>query len=321
MTFQFSLPRTMFRRTAIQAGTLGLMGLSMGDLLKLKEAEAAGSVRGAKKKVKSVVYVFLSGGLSQLESFDMKPDATESIRGEFKPTATGTSGVQICEHLPGLATRSRHWSLVRSFTHPYNEHSIGHHVMLTGQTATPVGFDPGKPKASDWPCLASVVGRVKPAQGHLPAAVVLPEVLVHRTGRVIPGQFGGQMGSQSDPWFVKASPFNGNTYGAFPEYEFHHERGKENTKALRFQAPNLALPEGLSPDRLDGRLALLRSIETQRRDLEQAAQSEHFDRYRQQAVSLLADPKVQQAFDVVRADDATQERHPRNQFGWSMLMA
>src|SRR4029079_1133027 len=143
----------------------------------------------------------------------------------------------------------------RSLTHPYNEHSDGHHVMLTGRTPRPPAFDPSKPKPSDWPAIAAVAGdRLLPAH-NLPPAGVLPQRLIHRTGRVIPGQFAGIMGNERDPWFIEAAPFNAKTYGAYPQYEFHHERGREDSK-LAFQAPNLSLPQGLSPSQFTNRLEL-----------------------------------------------------------------
>src|SRR5437763_7693367 len=104
------------RRTAIQAGALGLLGLGMNHLKPLRAASAASPASGG--KAKSCIYIFLSGGLAQHESFDPKPDAPVGIRGEFKPIATRTPGVQIGEHLPGLAHRSQHWAIVRSLTHP-----------------------------------------------------------------------------------------------------------------------------------------------------------------------------------------------------------
>ncbi|HEY1068660.1 MAG TPA: DUF1501 domain-containing protein [Pirellulales bacterium] len=307
--------RRFSRRAAIQAGALTLGGASLDRLF------AAEQVAKVASKAKSVVYVFLSGGLSQLDSFDLKPNSPEGIRGEFQPIATQTPGVQICEHLPLLAARSRNWSLVRSLTHPYNEHSEGHLVMLTGRTPKPIGFDASRPKSTDWPSIAAVAAELCPSGGELPAAAVLPEVLVHNSGRVIPGQHAGQLGAHRDPWFIKAAPYNPKGYGAYPKYGFHHEKGFDDNPRITFQAPNLALPEGLSPDRLDGRLRLLASVERQRTQLEQAATEQQFDRFRQQAVSLLADERVKTAFDVTAADDRTQERYGRNQFGWSLLMA
>ncbi|MBL9124147.1 MAG: DUF1501 domain-containing protein [Planctomycetaceae bacterium] len=310
------------RRTALQAGAIGLLGLGMNHLAPLRQlAQGAAAPSAANPTAKRVIYIFLSGGLAQHESFDLKPDAPAEVRGEFQPIATRTPGVQICEHLPRLAALSDKWALVRSLTHPYNEHSQGHMVMLSGRTPMPVGFDANTPKPGDWPSLAAIAGAMLPARNNLPPAVVLPERMVHRTGRVIPGQFAGQMGPQRDPWFVEASPFNGDTYGAFPEYEFHHERGQQHSARLKFEAPNLSLPSGLNFDRLGSRLGLLGALDDERRGLERSSAEQDFDRYRQQAVSLLVDPATRQAFDVVSADERTQERYGKNTFGWSLLMA
>jgi uncharacterized protein DUF1501 len=313
----FQHPR-LSRRTAIQAGSVGLLGLGLNHLAALRAASAAAG--GKQPRAKSVIYIFLSGGLAQQDSFDPKPGAPENVRGEFRPIATQTPGVQICEHLPLLGARSQHWALVRSLTHPYNEHSDGHHVMLTGRTPKPPGFDPSKPKPTDWPAIAAVAGdRLLPAN-NLPPAVVLPERLIHRTGRVIPGQFAGLMGNERDPWFIEAAPFNAKTYGAYPQYEFHHETGRQDSK-LSFQAPNLSLPQGLAPEQFTSRLALARLLDGQRRELEGAARVENFDRDRQNAISLLADPRTQAAFDISRADNKTLDRYGRHSFGWSLLMA
>ncbi|WP_425615676.1 DUF1501 domain-containing protein [Anatilimnocola sp. NA78] len=304
------------RRTVIQAGSIGLLGLGMNHLAALRAADNAGKVKPAK----SVIYIFLSGGLSQQDSFDPKPAAPENVRGDFKPIATKTPGVQVCEHLPLLAARSNKWALVRSLTHPYNEHSQGHHVMLTGRSPMPVGFNPSKPLPSDWPSMAAIAGDALRPQNNLPPAVVLPERLIHRTGRVIPGQFAGLMGPKREPWFISASPFNGKTYGAYPEYEFHHETGKADSK-LSFQAPNLALPEGLSQESFANRQHLRKLLDGQRGELEQAAGVQQFDRFRQSAISLLSEPSTQAAFDVTRASEKLQDAYGRNSFGRSLLMA
>ncbi len=307
------------RRTALQAGSIGLLGLGMNHVSALRESVAASGESPSRPR--SVIYIFLSGGLGQHDSFDMKPEAPENIRGEFRPISTRTTGTQICEHLPMLAERSEKWSLVRSLTHPYNEHSQGHMVMLTGRTPMPPTFRASQPMPEDWPSIAAIAGDVTRPRNNLPPAVVLPERLIHRSRRVIPGQFGGQMGRHRDPWFIEASPFNATTYGAYPEYEFHHARGPENNAAMKFQAPNLSLPEGLDSGRIDRRMGLLQTVEQQRRDLDRFGTIEDFDRHRQAALSLLTDQRVQSAFDVRKADDKTQERYGRNSFGWSLLMA
>ncbi|QDU31207.1 hypothetical protein ETAA8_63600 [Anatilimnocola aggregata] len=304
------------RRTAIQAGSIGLLGLGMNHLSALQAADSAGKVR----KAKSVIYIFLSGGLAQQDSFDPKPDAPENVRGEFKAINTKTPGVHVSEHLPLLAARSDKWAVVRSLTHPYNEHSQGHMVMLSGRSPMPVGFNPSKPMPGDWPSMAAITSDVLRPTNNLPPAVVLPERLIHRTGRVIPGQFAGLMGPKREPWFISASPFNGKTYGAYPEYEFHHETGKADSQ-LSFQAPNLALPEGLSQESFANRQHLRRLLDGQRGELEQAAGVQQFDRFRQSAISLLSEPSTQAAFDVTRAPEKLQDAYGRNSFGRSLLMA
>lgn len=309
----------MPRREAIQIGAVGILGLGMNHLAGLREARAADGLlpRG---KAKKCIFIFLSGGLAQHESFDMKPDAPEDIRGEFKPIATKTPGLQICEHLPMLADRSNKWAVCRSLTHGSNDHSAGHHIMLTGHSQLPVGFDPNSPKRTDRASIASIVGYAQGRRNNLPPAVVLPERLVHSTGRVIPGQGSGEMGPQHEPWFIEASPFHSTSYGAFPEFSFdHQDRGKPDQRL--FQAPQLNLPAGLGMREVSGRLQLLDTLQHQARSLERHAETEQFDRLRQSTVSLLTDAKIHDAVDVRAADEKSLERYGRNSFGWSLLMA
>ena len=308
------------RRCAIQAGAVGLLGLGFNHLAALR-ALAEPASNPPKAKAKSVIYIFLSGGLAQHESFDMKPGAAEEIRGEFRPISTRTAGIEICEHLPELAKRSPKWALVRSLTHPSNDHSAGHHIMLTGRTDLPEAFDPSKPKPSDWPSMASLAGTLLPPLNNLPPAIVLPDRIVHNTGRVIPGQFGGLLGRKRDPWFLEMSPYHPQHYGAFSEFLFHHATGLVKDDGLRFQAPHLTLPEGLTLDRVLDRVTLRNVIEGQSRTLTDAAGDEQFDKYREAAVSLLSNSKVHDAFSLERADPKQLDRYGRNTFGWSLLMA
>jgi hypothetical protein len=310
------------RRSAVQAGALGLVGLGINHLPGLRQAQAA--AQGP--RALSCIYIFLSGGLSQHESFDLKPEAPDDIRGEFRPIATATPGIQICEHLPFLAARSDRWALCRSLTHPSNSHTDGHMMMLTGRTDLPPGFNfNSQPLPSDWPSIASLAGyNTPPRSDHLPPAIVLPERLVHWSGRTLPGAYGGQMGPRREPWFIEASPY-GNPFwrGAYPEYTFANETKKPPAAPddRVYQAPNLTLPEGLALEQFHGRLGMLAELDRQRVGLERAAETERFDGHRQAAISLLADPSVRRAFDVTRAENAVQDRYGRNSFGWSLLMA
>ncbi|HEY2413644.1 MAG TPA: DUF1501 domain-containing protein [Pirellulaceae bacterium] len=312
------------RRTLLQAGSIGLLGLGMNHVAGLRAAEAAaGAARpsGAAKPsgtAKSVIYIFLSGGLSQHDSLDMKPDAPDTVRGEFNPISTATPGIQICEHLPLLAARSQYWALVRSLTHSSNEHSAGHQIMLSGRSPLPPNFSNNKPQRSDWPSIAAIASAATVRRNNLPPAAILPERLVHWSGRIIPGQFAGQMGPHRDPWFIEASPYHNTSYGAYPTYKFdHQERGNPDDRV--FQAPSLTLPQGLDGLRLRNRNELLAALQDQREDLDRTATQ--FDGLRQRAISLLTDNKVTQALDVTRADDRIQNRYGKNSFGWSLLMA
>ena len=318
------------RRTAVQAGAIGILGMGSGHVARLHAGETrddsaasntAASNSGNAGTAKNVIYIFLSGGLGQQDSFDMKPDAPAEIRGEFKPIPTQTVGVQICEHMPQLAKISNKWSLVRSVTHPFNEHSQGHMVMLSGRSDLPTGFDLNKPKPTDHPSMAAIAGQLTQTNNNLPPAIVLPEKLIHRTGRVIPGQFAGQMGNQHDPYFLDCCQFNAQNYGAWPEYGFHHQRGKENPRGFQFTTPSLKLPHGVSKSKFAERTQLVDLFDKQKRDLEKLAEVESFDRFQQRAISLMTDGKMKKVFDISDADVKTQERYGKHVFGWSCLLA
>ena len=312
------------RRTALQAGAVGMLGLGANHLEHLQAAESVGNRPG--KTAKSVIYIFLSGGLAQLESFDLKPDGPEEIRGSFQPAATAVPGFQICEHLPGLAKRAEKWSVVRSMTHPTNGHTEGHYYMLTGRSQKSPGFRGDRvARPSDWPSVASVVGdALEPRNNNLPPAIVLPEKLVHWSGGVIPGAYGGLMGARRDPFFVEASPYGDPMWrGAYPEYTYPNlgKKPPEQPDARVYQAPNLKLPHGLTNQRLGGRLGLLKVIDQQRRALEESATVQGYDGQRERVVAMLTDPKIRHAVDVTSADARVQQRYGANSFGWSLLMA
>ena len=308
------------RRRAIQAGAVGLFGLGMNHLSALRALGASAAETPA-GRAKSVIYVFLSGGLAQHETFDPKPDAPQEIRGEFGTIPTRTPGLHIGEHLPMLAQRSERWALLRSLSHGSNDHSAAHHIMLTGRSELPEGFDPTKPRPGDWPSIAALGTAMLPARNNLPPAVVLPEKLVHSTGRVIPGQSAARLGQRHDPWILDMSPYHPAHYGAFPEYLFNHEKGRVSDDALRFHAPELSLPEGVTLDRLMDRVGLRTALEQQSRALSQAADTAQFDQYREASISLLSNSRVHDAFDLARANPRTLDRYGRNSFGWSLLVA
>jgi hypothetical protein len=306
------------RRTALQAGAIGLLGLGMTELSALRAR--AGS---APPRARSVIFVFLTGGLSQLDSFDLKPEAPDSIRGEFQPIATRTPGIQICEHLPLLAQQSDKYALVRSVATASNGHEEACHMLLTGRLDLPVGFSTQNvPNPNEYPSIPALVTFAKAGRGpnNLPPAIVLPEPSVNEEGRVRPGQYAGRLGPRWDAWHLNLAARCPLGNGACPHCFRFEGTPFEHTPPTIFETPTLTLPEGGS-SRLGSRVRLLEHIDSQRQNLDRGATSQTLDRHRQQALSVLSDPRTRQAFEVERADPRTLARYGRNKFGLSLLMA
>jgi hypothetical protein len=304
------------RRDMLQAGAIGFMGLSLADTFSLRAAANQNSAAAPR----SVIFIFLSGGLAQHDSFDPKPNAPDDIRGEFQPIQTCVPGVLMCEHLPRLAARIDKWAMVRSLTHPSNDHSLGHHIMLTGRSQAPIGFNPSVPRAGDFPSIAAMAGHLVPRRHNLPSAAVVPFNYIHDSGRVIPGQFGGELGHRHDPWLIQAS-HNCRGYGACPAC-FDHERrpNRQHVGMPVFQPPVLRLPEGIDQDRIQTRRGLLNLVEQQQRQLDQAAVVD-LDRHRTSVMSLLTSQPVRNAFDLATESNQVMDAYGRNLFGYSCLLA
>jgi uncharacterized protein (DUF1501 family) len=301
------------RREMLQVGGIGLLGFTMADLLPMRAA-ANGTTP------KSVIYIFLSGGLAQHESFDPKPDAPENIRGEFAPIRTRIPGVLMSEHLPKLAERIDKWAMVRSLTHPSNDHSLGHHIMLTGRSPAPIGFNPSLPRPGDYPSIASLAGHLVPRRNGLPSAAVVPFNYIHHSGRIIPGQFAGELGHRHDPWLIQAS-HNCPGYGACPQCFDHQRRPHEHSGTPVFQPPVLRLPEGLDQGRIESRRGLLDFVDRQQRMLDQSASALDLDQHRASAMSLLTSQRVRSAFDLATESSQVMDAYGRNLFGYSCLLA
>jgi hypothetical protein len=270
------------RRTMLQAGAIGLLGLGTAELSALRARSESGTPRA-----KSVIFVFLTGGLSHLDSFDLKPDTPDSIRGEFRPIATQTPGLRICEHLPMLAQRSNQWALVRSVGTLSSGHEEACHMLLTGRLDLPAGFSvQNVPNPNEWPSLPALVTYAKRGGGrnNLPPAIVLPQPSVNEAGRVRPGQYAGRLGPRWEAWHLNLASRCPLGNGACPQcfrFEgtpFHHDPD------TIFETPMLALPAG-GPGRLRGRIGLVESIERQRRGLEEAAESQSLDRHGKSSIA------------------------------------
>ncbi len=150
------------RRDFIRIGGLSVLGLGLAEFLALRQSAAADA---KSPKAKHCILIWLDGGPSHLETFDLKPDAPQEVRGPFRPIDTGVGGIQVCELLPGLAARMKHAAIVRSLTSPLGEHNLGAHYLLTGYPPTP---------ALDYPAIGSVVAHLDAASRTLPGHIAVP---------------------------------------------------------------------------------------------------------------------------------------------------
>jgi uncharacterized protein (DUF1501 family) len=277
------------RRKFVQIGYSGLAGLGLPGLLAARAAAATGQPAA---RAKSVIVILLSGGLGQHDSFDMKPEAPEAMRGEFKPIATAVPGIRMCEHLPRLARRAGKLAIVRSMSHPEGNHLVAVHRVLTGQPSNPRGATDLDRVASrdDFPCYAAVLDRVRRRTDGVPSGVALPIRLVEGP-LTWPGQDAGFLGPRHDPWQLRLDP--------------NHPEARDDT---------LALPPGLDPGRLHRRRHLL----------VQGGASSPGDPFLDQqdaALALLCNGRVGQALDLDREDPRLVDRYGRHSFGQSLLIA
>lgn len=277
------------RRQLLHAGALGAFGLTLPQLLR---AEAA----ARPTKLKSCIIVFAFGGPAQQETFDMKPSAPEQVRGDFKPIATNVPSIQICEHLPQLATMADKFSIIRSATHKNRVHNPGSYYMLTGRKPVRdvVEFPATR---GDWPAVGSILSRIRPSAQTVPPYVVLP-VFANDIGIPTPGQHGGLLGAAHDPLIVSSDP-----------------------SKPTFRVPALTPRAELTIDRLDARRNLLVEINRQVEELNRIASAGDLDRHHQRAFDLISSSAAMKAFDLSQESAATRDRFGRNRHGQSVLLA
>jgi uncharacterized protein (DUF1501 family) len=287
-----SLSARPSRRDLLRAGALGAAGLSLPQLLQLREAQAA----PRRPAADSCILLFLWGAPSQFETFDPKPEAPDGIRGEFGTLRTRLPGVIFGEHVPLLAARNDRFALLRTCAQTSTHHQSAAYEALTGYppsrdavalTATP----------SDHPNLGSVAAKYAPGRSALPRFVQLPQ-LATDVGNLTPGQFAGFLGRQYDPLAVTKDPAAGG-----------------------FNVAELSLPADVSVRRLDDRRRLLRLVDRQARALEQSAEARALGVYQERAAKLLSSPAVKQAFDLGREPAALRQRYGHNTLGQSCLLA
>ncbi len=238
-----NLSRAFNRRQMLQAGGLGLLGLSLPQLWAARAAAAAAGGGAGFGKAKRCIFLFMWGGPSQLDTFDLKPDAPAEIRGPFKPMATRVPGIQICEHFERLAHVTDKLAIVRSLNHTDPAHLSSGHATLTGHWAPKINSDADAPSDRDTPHLGSLLAHLRETPGTLPPFVTLPWKAYHPAapGGQAPGQHGGFLGHRYDPLLVTGDPSQ-------PDW----------------RVQELSLADGISYDRIDSRRALLDEIDRQR---------------------------------------------------------
>ena len=257
------------RRPLLQAAGAGLFGLTLPKLLQAEE-------QGFKPRAKSVIFLFLFGGPSQLETFDLKPHAPDRIRGPFQPIACRTPGLLISEHLPQLANLSDKFTVIRTMSHSFNDHSGGGHYIQTGRRwHIPIGGG-FNATPQDWPAMGSVADRQLKSErdADLPGYFVIPNSLGRlqefATRLRRPGEYGGWLGRGADP-LTTAVDKRDNKDNPYWRTCTDEE--------LTFAIEGLMAKRELTVDRMSNRESLLRQFDQLRRELDKPMAFQAYDRF------------------------------------------
>ena len=289
------------RRTFLMAGGLSFFGANLANGMALTSRTAHPSRR---RIAKSAIMIWLSGGVSHIDTWDMKPDAPLEYRGSFKPIQTSAPGVLLCEHLPHLAKQAHHLAIVRSLGdhgRGTGDHHAGYYYNLTGHAPDPSFhrlLNARTPYASDWPSMASVVAYKRAPHPYLPQAITLPQ----KEGApeyTRPGQFAARLGIEYDPVFVDGS----------------------RERPLDFTVPALALQGDVSADRLLARREVLGALDNAHRAAERSITAGNYSKYQQKAFSLLTSAQTKAAFDIRSEPESVREKYGPGINSTSMLMA
>lgn len=300
------------RRELLQAGGAGLFGLSLSKVL---AAEAvARPFQNA--RAKSVLFLYLFGGPSQLETFDMKPEAPSKLRGPFQPIASRSPDLRICEHLPKTAQLSDRFSVIRSMTHPHNDHNACHYLQ-TGHKWTRSAENGSDVNArdTDWPSMGSVVEYLSQhapdaLQRAFPDYVYLPNRLGSFQIYDRTGQYAGWLGSA----------YNALTTDIRKQNSTDNPFFRNCTDAeLDFRIKGLVPRTEMPLDRLDRRRNLLTQFDASRREFD-ASPLRSYDGIRDRAMTLVTSEKIREALDIRREPAALRDRYGRHLFGQSVLM-
>lgn len=274
-----------------------MLGLTSAELDRLRAQDVSDSAT-AQHRRNSCIFIFLFGGPSQIDLWDMKPQAPADQRGEFQPVSTATPGIQICEHLPLLAQQMDKFCLLRSMTHRMNVHGPACSEMFTGREYPfPPITDQARPE--DWPSVSALTMRYGSPRGGLPSSVVLPWYLQFPgQSRLIAGQTGGRMGRHHDAVLADGDP-----------------------RSDDFRIRGFQLPQDISGQRLQHRRELLARFESMKGErfgstVGIAAHDRDYDR----AFSLLEN-RAGQAFDLRGEPRKLRDRYGKSKIAQSFLLA
>jgi uncharacterized protein (DUF1501 family) len=281
------------RRDFLRLGSAGVFGMGL-TLPWLLEQQGMAAAKGKKTRDVSLIFVFLHGGLSTMDSWDLKPDAPAEFRGDFKPIATNVSGIQICEHLPRTARQMDKIALIRSFRHHNSDHGPADHYMLTGYFPQ-AGFNPGLSPNNQRPAHGSVIARKLGPKGSVPPYVCLPKM--HPSGGP------AYLGSGAAPFVIDADP-----------------------NAPNFSVPDIVPPPALTASRLDARKRLLAQIDRFQEAGELSVTranraAEAVSVYQKKAFALMTSPAAKKAFQIGAEPDKLRDEYGRHSLGQSCLMA
>ncbi len=288
------------RRVVLQAGTLGLLGMAgLTAQANASPIRASGRESSGFGKAKRLILLFMWGGPSHLDTFDMKPNAPPEIRGPFQPIATSAPGIQVCEHFRNMAPLMDRVAVIRSLSHDDLAHLSSAHTILTGHLPPVNKSDDVSPSERDTPHIGSVIAHRSSSRAGLPPFVTMPWIAAHPAapGGKAPGQYGGWLGRSHDPFLVEGDLAQPN-----------------------WAIPALTLNEGIPLARLSQREILLREISRQQHGLEGVAAA-RLEWDHAKAVGLLSSDQVRGAFDLSAESDATRDRYGRTMHGQCVLLA
>ncbi|MBI2808571.1 MAG: DUF1501 domain-containing protein [Planctomycetes bacterium] len=273
------------RRSFLKAGVIGLGGLACPSLARPANEERAPSASTNARSPKAVIQIFLSGGPSQHDTFDPKPDAPVEYRGPFQSISTRLPGVRITELFPRVAGLMDRMSILRSVHHADGSHHHSYHWMLTGYYPQNLQF-----YVNQRPAIGSVVARFRgPNRAGMPAYVGIPRASGYGNA--------AYLGVGYNPFAVS------------------------DPNSPRFAVPDLQLPEGVTHERLAERRTLQRSFDRMRRDFDANGVAAGMDTFNQAALDLVAGPVARRALDLTREDSRLRDAYGRTRLGQSCLMA